>query len=200
MTTTPEIEKIWLEFGERLLHYIRRSVSSEDDAHDVLQIVFARIAKHVDRLDEVESVSGWVFRITRNAIADHYRSEATAARVLDGARQQEVVEADAARHQEPIPGLDTPRGEALSKCVRPLVNQLPSPYNEAIELTDLGGLSQKDAAEKLGISVSGMKSRVQRGRSKLKDVLLRCCTVELDGRDGVIDFVQKSDCGCKSCE
>ena len=189
-----------MEFSERLLHYIRRTVSTEDDAQDVLQIVFTQIAKHAHRIQEVESISGWVFRLTRNAIADHYRSEAATSRALDRITQQKIVEEEAAFRQEPIPGLDTPSGEALAKCIRPLLEQLPDPYNEAIALTELGGLSQKDAAEKIGISVSGMKSRVQRGRTKLKDVLLKCCTVELDGRARVIDFVQKDDCGCKSCE
>ncbi len=82
-----------------------------------------------------------------------------------------------------------------------LVNQLPERYAEAIEMVELGDMSQKAAAERLGISVSGMKSRVQRGRQKLRDLLLDCCAVELDRRGGMLELVPRDgcdDCGCTS--
>lgn len=46
---------------------------------------------------------------------------------------------------------------------------------QALELTDLGGMTQGDAAARLGLSVSGMKSRVQRGRRMLREEIGRCC-------------------------
>ena len=59
-------------------------------------------------------------------------------------------------------------------------------------LTELEGVTQKDAAAKLGLSISGMKSRVQRGRGKLKDVVLDCCEVELDRRGGLVDYRRRN--------
>ena len=71
----------------------------------------------------------------------------------------------------------------------------------AIELSELGGLTQKEAAERVGLSVPGMKARVQRGRRKLREALLDCCRVEVDRRGGVVDYEFKGGdsyegCGC----
>ena len=81
------------------------------------------------------------------------------------------------------------------------MKRLPEPYRRAVTLTELDGLTQKDAAERLGLSLSGMKSRVGRGRGKLKELLLGCCNVELDSRGAVVDYEHRSgktcgDCGC----
>ena len=64
----------------------------------------------------------------------------------------------------------------------------------------LFGLDPKDAAEKLGVSISGMKSRVQRGRRKLKNVLLNCCEVELDRRGGPVDYRRRNPDACDCCD
>ena len=64
--------------------------------------------------------------------------------------------------------------------------QPPSPYREAITLTELEGRTQREAAEMLGISLSGMKSRVQRGRAKLRAMLEACCEIAVDARGKVI--------------
>ena len=63
---------------------------------------------------------------------------------------------------------------------------LPSPYREAITLTELEGLTQAEAARMVGISVSGMKSRVQRGRARLREMFEACCEIALDGRGAVM--------------
>lgn len=64
---------------------------------------------------------------------------------------------------------------------------MPEHYRRALELTDLGGLTQERAAAQLGLSTSGMKSRVQRGRRLLREEVTRCCEVALDSRGGLAD-------------
>ena len=76
----------------------------------------------------------------------------------------------------------------MTHCIAPMVRQLPADYREAIELTELEGLTQVAVAERLGLSVSGMKSRVQRGRARLRAMLLRCCEIELDRRGRLVAF------------
>ena len=73
------------------------------------------------------------------------------------------------------------------------MQRLPEPYREALVLTELDGLTQADAATRLGLSTSGMKSRVQRGRGQLRDLLLGCCEIELDRRNRVTDYVPRRD-------
>ena len=73
------------------------------------------------------------------------------------------------------------------------MGELPEHYRQALELTELEGVTQKEAAGRLGLSVSGMKARVQRGRSKLKDVIDDCCSIEFDRRGGLVDYHRRND-------
>jgi RNA polymerase sigma-70 factor (ECF subfamily) len=88
----------------------------------------------------------------------------------------------------------------LTRRLEPLLSRLPDHYGEAVRLTELGGLTQKEVAGRAGISVSGMKARVQRGRGRLKDLLRECCMVELDGRHGVVDYEPRSGDASCDCE
>ncbi len=85
--------------------------------------------------------------------------------------------------------------EALKASFRRMIHRLPGPYREAILLTEFEGLSQVEMARRLGISVSGAKSRVQRGRQQLKNMLLDCCHFEFDRRGRVFDCqARRNDC------
>jgi RNA polymerase sigma-70 factor (ECF subfamily) len=66
----------------------------------------------------------------------------------------------------------------------------------AVELIDLEGLPQARAAQREGVSVSGMKSRVQRGRRRLADLLGQCCALTLDTRGLPMDYAPPADCDC----
>jgi RNA polymerase sigma-70 factor (ECF subfamily) len=81
----------------------------------------------------------------------------------------------------------------LAVCLRTLLAELPPDYRRALELTDLGGLSQAEAAELEHVSLSGMKSRVQRGRRQLGVVLRQCCTPTLDSRGVPVDYRPRPD-------
>lgn len=76
----------------------------------------------------------------------------------------------------------------LAPCLTAMIGRLAEPYRTAIDLTSLRGLTQADAARQAGISLSGMKSRVQRGREQLRRMLVRCCEIDVDARGGVSDF------------
>ena len=75
----------------------------------------------------------------------------------------------------------------LSECVALFVARLPSPYREAVTLTELQGLSQKEAAELVGVTLSGMKSRVQRGRERIRRMFEECCEIAVDCRGRVTE-------------
>jgi len=85
-----------------------------------------------------------------------------------------------------------------------MVDSLPADYRQALLLTEYQGLTQRELAQKLGLSVSGAKSRVQRAREKLKAMLLDCCHFEFDRRGKVIDYQPNCACcanqeGCTDC-
>jgi RNA polymerase sigma-70 factor (ECF subfamily) len=185
MTADVPAEAVFSEFSGRLRAFIARRVRAPEDVDDLLQDVFLRIHRASDTLETAERPQAWLFRVTRNALVDHYRAAAARRRHTD-APLDEVPEPAAP------PPSDEPRDEEeLAGCLAPMLQQLPEPYREALKLTGLAAVPQVVAAERLGLSPSGMKSRVQRGRKLLRDALLRCCHVEFDRRGGVAGFQPK---------
>jgi RNA polymerase sigma-70 factor (ECF subfamily) len=85
----------------------------------------------------------------------------------------------------------------IAAYLLPLVGRLPSLYREALTLTELEGLTQQAAASALGVSLSGMKSRVQRGREKLRALLEECCRIGVDARGRVIECEPRQPSGCR---
>lgn len=191
--SSTDVEAIWSEVGASLERFVRRHISDPHHAEDVVADVLVRIHEHLGTVDDHERVMAWVWRITRNAITDHYRRTA---------RRRETLGAD--NHE--IPGDDgadewiddqTAVVSDLATCIRPLVNALPVDYRRALELTDLEGRTQAEAARIEGVSVSGMKSRVQRGRRLFTALVRNCCEVTTDSRGELVDFrVRPDGCGC----
>jgi len=201
MHTTVDTEAIWGEFHGHLFAFIRGRVATDQDAEDILQDVFTRIHTNADRLGDVHSVSGYLYRTTRNVIVDHYRSGAKNAAGIEKIREGVTPQDACCARDDEESGMDAQRSAALSGCMKALLDQLPETYRNALELTELEGMTQKDAADQMGLSISGMKSRVQRGRGKLKKVLLDCCHFELDQRLRIVDFAPRdpNSC-CDSCD
>jgi RNA polymerase sigma-70 factor (ECF subfamily) len=79
-----------------------------------------------------------------------------------------------------------------------LISTLPAPYRDALVLTEFEGLTQKEMAERLGISLSGAKSRVQRGREQLKRMLLERCQFEFDRLGRIIDCKPRTRHACRA--
>src|SRR5260370_16714967 len=71
LTTT---QRVWDEFHAPLQQFIRRRISDEATAEDVLQDVFLKIHQHMETLKDVKKLEGWIYQITRNAIIDSSRS------------------------------------------------------------------------------------------------------------------------------
>lgn len=185
----PGAEAIWAEFHEELLGFINRRVRSRETAEDILQEAMLRIHRHVAAVEHADAVAAWVHQIARNAIADHYRS----ARIRrEQASGLDVDQEPAGESETEAPDV---RGE-LAACIAPLLRRLPPIYREALTLTEVEGLTQAEAAARVSLSPSGMKSRVQRARSQLKRVLIDCCEVELDRRRRVIDYRPRRPCDC----
>jgi len=172
----PDARLVYGELQARLRPFVARRVSSPADVDDVLQEVFLRMQRGLPGLRDEQRFGPWVYQVARHAIADHHRAQA--------------------RHPVPVGEVDEPDQavdedgseieQVLSTYAASLVVNLPSPYREALTLTELQGLTQAEAAEQVGISISGMKSRVQRGREQIRALMDACCQIGLDARGRVI--------------
>jgi RNA polymerase sigma-70 factor (ECF subfamily) len=192
MSMTTEL--VWEAFHIPLQQFIRRRVSDEATAEDVLQDVFLKIHQHMETLRDVKKLESWIYQITRNAIIDSYRSSKPMTPL-------EVGEVLALPEELP----DDEVVSELLPCVRAMVKSLPEADRQALVLTEYQGLTQKELSERLGLSFSGAKSRVQRAREKLRVMLLSCCHFEFDRLGRIIDYQPNCDCcsnqdSCAGCK
>jgi RNA polymerase sigma-70 factor, ECF subfamily len=179
------VEHIWHEFAEKLGQFIRARVSDPATAEDILQDVFVKIQRRLGQLQDPDKLQSWIYLIARNAVIDHYRT------------RKETVEVPETLPAQPAE--DDPEIEGLKASFRRMIYSLPEPYRDALVLTELQGLTQKEMAERLGVSLSGAKSRVQRGREQLKEMLHECCTFEFDRRGRVLECQPRPHGGCQEC-
>ncbi|NWG17652.1 MAG: RNA polymerase sigma factor SigZ [Chloroflexi bacterium] len=176
------METIWTQFNAPLERFIRQRVPDVQAADDLLQDVYLKVHLNINTLRDDERLQSWVYQIARNAVYDYYRSR----RPLD-AISDEIAAPDDADDADDIT-------RQLAESVRYMIELLPEGYREALLLADYDGLTQKELAERLGLSLSGAKSRVQRARRMLREMLLACCHFEFDRLGKVIDYYPHCDC------
>lgn len=181
MNTT---EKIWREYHSKLSAFIRSRITG-DVADDVIQDVFMKVHTRIETLNDDSKLESWLYQITRNAITDHYRSNKPTGELPDWVEQPKSDEAESVRRE-------------LSSCLEPMIKRLPDKYREAIQLSEIEKKTQKEVAELVNISLSGAKSRVQRGRTLLKNMLYECCQIEVNKHNQLIAY-DKKDKDCKFC-
>lgn len=176
-------DRAWRALDAKLRPFVAKRVRAVD-VDDVVQDVFLRIQKGLPSLRDEQRFGPWVVQIARSAIADHGRA-ASRHPIAELEGQEPTTPSD------PVDDRDVEREVATYAAL--FVSMLPSPYREALTLTELQGLSQREAADLIGISHSGMKSRVQRGRAKLRAALEDCCDIALDARRRVVGCEPRAD-------
>ena len=181
---TPTVESLWANFASQLRGFIRSRVRDHAAAEDILQEAFLKIHRHLPTLRSDQKVEAWIWRIVRNAITDHFRRDRPNDQLSD--EVQVAVE----------PTADLPD---LACCLRRFVDQLTPAHREALLLTEWDGMSQLALAKRLGLSASGAKSRVQRARAELKELLDACCRFEVDHRGNIIEATPREQTCADGC-
>jgi RNA polymerase sigma-70 factor (ECF subfamily) len=180
--------RLWEEFGPPLRGFLARRVPPGVDADDLVQDVFLRVIRSLASLRSTERPEAWLFQIARNALRDSLRARLR----RDGRTDALEVDLPAA----PDAAADRAAEAELAPCLTAMIGRLAEPYRTAITLTSLQGVTQAAAARQAGISISGMKSRVQRGRDQLRQMLVTCCAIAVDVRGGVSDFHRREPGAC----
>lgn len=180
-----EIKSIHSQFHEALLGYISSRIRNKSDAEDILQEVFIKITRGIHTLSNEQKLKSWIFTISRNAITDYYRKNAGSVNI---SITEKII--DETKDETSI---DNTKG--LDKCLVGFVRQLPDEYRDIIIDSELHEIRQKDLAVKYNLRYPTVRSRVQRGRARLKELLLGCCTVETDSRGNIIQSTRQGSCG-----
>jgi RNA polymerase sigma-70 factor, ECF subfamily len=176
----------WRRVDAALHRFFRGRLADADAREDLVQDVLLRMHERRDQLRDEERLDAWAYRIARNALVDHYRRHRSDP--LESIAESEL--------HAPEPDPQPASAEVLGAWLRVRIAELPEVYRAALELTELRGLSQREAAEALGLPYSTLKSRVQRGRDLLHAELTSCCAVELDARGRVTDYEPRTPCAC----
>ena len=179
-----ELATIYTEFHKVLLGFIKSKVNNHEDAEDILQNVFIKVAGGLGDLNKKEKLHSWIYSITRNSIIDYYRSSTN--------KKSISFEEDTAKGFTNEDYIDTTKG--LDCCLIDIVNQLPDEYRDIIIDVEINGIKQKDLVEKYQLAYPSIRSRIQRGREKLKQLLLDCCNIQWDTRGNILEVRSKSAC------
>ena len=181
-----------IDLAEPLRRFVRRRMNDSHAADDIVQDVLLKALANRESLPPDERLANWMYRVARNAIVDRYRtarpSGSLPADLIDDRAEEATVVAE------------------LSSCLRCMIDCLDEPSRIALRLADVDGRSQQEIADRMRISLSGAKSRVQRARRQLKAKFTACCDVQRDSRGNVTDFRPSArarqrcdDSGCDSC-
>lgn len=183
--------EVWHSLSDELRAFLRSRVPSESDADDLLQEVFVRVLEKISSLRHANRLESWVYQVARNAIADFYRRRSPPP--------AEPVEDVADPYEESSSGN---QNRAVAAWLSLMIGALPATLREAVRMYEIDGLSQSEIADRLNISLSGAKSRIQRARRQLEQLLLGSCQIELDRRGNVIGCkpANVNCCAKVSCE
>jgi RNA polymerase sigma-70 factor (ECF subfamily) len=165
------LEQIWRRFSERLGRFIRSRLGDSAAAEDILQDVFVKLQKRLGEFQDPAKIEGWLFLVARNAVIDHYRTQKPTSEVPEWLPVE-------------LPATEAIEIEELHTRLAQIIQRLPKKYREAFMLTAFEGLSQEQLAKHLGISVSGAKSRVQRARERVKELVIEFCRREFGQTPG----------------
>jgi RNA polymerase sigma-70 factor (ECF subfamily) len=175
---------VYRQYRSRLLAFIQQRVGDGELAEDILHDVFVKVVGREEGLREPAKLTAWLYQVTRNTIIDRFRAD----------RPHEELPREVADIRDEL------TAEArLAGFMQPMIEALPEIYRDAVTLADLDGLPLKAIAEREGITLSAVKSRVQRGRRMLETMLTACCTLEFSRRGEILDFRPKAASRGRCC-
>lgn len=170
--------KIWDTYKDHLLNFVNTKVNDKHIADDILQEVSLKLYKSFAKEIEIKDYKNWLFQVTRNTIADYYRKQV---------KQDKIV------INQPETNIN------FDPCVCDLSSfiiqqYLPKKYSEPLYLSDIEQKPQQEIADTLNLSLTATKSRIQRGRKKLKELAIECVDISYNNKGQITDFTLKKNC------
>ncbi len=174
------VEEIWRAYQARVWGFIASRINDRSMVDDLLQEVFIKIYTHLEQLHDKERLGAWLFKIARNVIHDYHRSRKPLQSLDESLLEERDDDASPVRRE-------------LQACFLPMIESLPDQYRDAVRLSEIEGLTQEAVAQRLGLSLSGAKSRVQRGRQQIRGLMEACCQLDFDHRGTLVDYDNKEN-------
>ncbi len=178
--TTCDVPDLWLTHKDALKHFILKRVKDNDLANEILQETLLKVYKYCTEKRGIKNIRSWLFQIAYNNIMDHYRNQ---TKFSNSSAFPELVTEDTNEAYK----------DALN-YILPMLAFLPEDYSIPLKMADIDGLKQADIAKKLGLTLTAVKSRIQRARNLLKAEFMTCCNFETDKQGTIISFSIKESC------
>ncbi|KLE33594.1 hypothetical protein AAW01_01430 [Aurantiacibacter gangjinensis] len=141
------------EAAQRIRARLARKIGADSELEDLVQECLIALHEKRHTLDPGRPVAPWMYAIANYKLIDHWRKRGRSPIDLDD-------EADMAVAPDTMAGMD----------VAALLDHLPDAQAEAIRMTHIEGLTNKEAGERIGVGTSAMKLRVHRGMLRLKEI------------------------------
>lgn len=176
MSPDHEFTKIYDEYYSRIIQYVSR-IAGINNAEDIAQDVFDKVHSGLGGFQGKSKLSTWIYRIATNTVIDRSRSAAY-KQATESISMDDSDDRDA---QHGFEDQETPSTDQMvikkemRDCINEYIDKLPPDYKIVIVLSELEGLSNKEIADIMGISLSNAKIRLHRARTRLKAVLNEAC-------------------------
>ena len=170
------LDAAWKDYAPELRTWMRHRLHQSQDVDDMMQDLFIKAMNQGGKFCDIVNARAWLYEVARNAIADRMKIK----------REMVELPDDLASQEEDVAVVDM-----LTACLPRVLSELSAADREALLLCDIEGMSQADFAEKMGLTLSTAKSRVQRARQKLRERMSSACQVKLDDLGHVQDFVPR---------
>ena len=165
------------KLGPKLRGFLATRVSNPADAEDLVQEILMKLHRHSHEISDDTRVHAWIWTVARNAVVDYYRQ-----------RRIKTVDVAGLDFEDPRKGDGFPAETEVLAWLAPMVDQLPEIYRDAVRMSEIEGVPQAEVAARLSIGISGAKSRIQRGRARLREILLRCCEFDHDAEGRIAAY------------
>lgn len=179
MTQTLITTEIYNTYYKDILRYVKSKVKDDATSKDIVQDIFIKIHLKHETVEDKHKIKSWVYTIARNTVNDYFKK----TKFCELADNHELAD----------PQVETVNTD-FEKCLYPLMKKLPAEYKNVLQITLTNNVSQKQLAEKSGISYSGIKSRIQRAKQKLLNEFRACCGFTTDVYGNVLDNSCKTSC------
>ncbi|WP_405208033.1 sigma-70 family RNA polymerase sigma factor [Aquimarina sp. LLG6339-5] len=170
--------EIWNKHESHLLNFIKTRVSDQCIAEDILQEVSIKLLDNINRKTVIKNYKTWLFQVCRNTIADYYRKNKKHSELSINNSEIEINSSTCVCD--------------LSEFV--IKTYLPEEYSKPLYLSDIKQKSQQEIAQILNLSLTATKSRIQRARKKLKEIISECVDINYNDRGEIFDFQLKKGC------
>ena len=167
-------EQVYHDYAPRVFNTARRMLSSDVDAEDVTQDVLLQVVRKLPTFRGDSAFPTWLHRVTVNAALSHRRKRA----VREERRAGDPLDAYLDESSAEDPGRSWTLGPDALMLVRERRRQieravaaLPEVYRQVFVLADVEGLPNGDIAERTGLSLPAVKSRLHRARLLMRDAL-----------------------------